>query len=132
MNEVQSASSNAVRETLKKICQDKGRNIFEAEDFMDDGSRIKLKITIDPETGNADFDFNGTSPQANGKTKFPISAEKMRFTDYTKPTRKLECSHSCLQLCYYLYTTLPRECGYSVKSRMHSSSELDYSGEFIP
>ncbi|CAI6097747.1 unnamed protein product [Clonostachys chloroleuca] len=73
MNEVQSASSNAVRETLRKICKDKGRNIFEAEDFMDDGSRIKLKITINPETGNADFDFNGTSPQANGNWNAPIA-----------------------------------------------------------
>ncbi|VUC26728.1 unnamed protein product [Clonostachys rosea] len=73
MNEVQSASSSAVRETLKKICKDKGRNIFEAEDFMDDGSRIKLKITIDPQTGNADFDFTGTSPQANGNWNAPIA-----------------------------------------------------------
>ncbi|UNI19258.1 5-oxoprolinase (ATP-hydrolyzing) [Purpureocillium takamizusanense] len=33
-------------------------------DFMDDGSRIRLQIRINPETGSADFDFTGTSPQA--------------------------------------------------------------------
>lgn len=64
---VQKASENAVRETLKAICVAKGQSVFEAEDFMDDGSIIKLKIDIDEATGGAIFDFNGTSPQAYGK-----------------------------------------------------------------
>lgn len=67
MGAVQKASENAVRETLKAICAAKGQNIFEAEDFMDDGSIIKLKIEIDEATGGAVFDFNGTSPQAYGR-----------------------------------------------------------------
>lgn len=64
---VQKASENAVRGTLKAICVAKGQSIFEAEDFMDDGSVIKLKIDIDEATGGAVFDFNGTSPQAYGE-----------------------------------------------------------------
>ena len=67
MDEVQKASENAVRELFKKITREKGRNVFETEDFMDDGSRIKLRIKIEPKTGDADFDFTGTSPQAWGK-----------------------------------------------------------------
>lgn len=66
MNAVQEASENAVRETLKSLCISKGRHVFEAEDFMDDGSIIKLKIDIDTETGGAVFDFDGTSPQVYG------------------------------------------------------------------
>lgn len=64
---VQKASEDAVRETLKSICVAKGRHVFEAEDFMDDGSVIKLNIDIDAKTGGAIFDFDGTSPQAYGK-----------------------------------------------------------------
>jgi 5-oxoprolinase (ATP-hydrolysing) len=33
---------------------------------MDDGSPIKLKITIDESTGSADFDFTGTGPEVYG------------------------------------------------------------------
>ncbi|KAM0266706.1 hypothetical protein ACHAPA_006628 [Fusarium lateritium] len=73
MDEVQKASENAVRETLKAICKEKGRTTFEAEDFMDDGSRIKLGIAINPDTGSAKFDFTGTSPQAYGNWNAPIA-----------------------------------------------------------
>ena len=66
MTAVQKASENAVRQTLKDICLVKGQNTFEAEDFMDDGSIIKLKINID-EGGGAILDFSGTSPQAHGR-----------------------------------------------------------------
>ncbi|KAL5334738.1 Hydantoinase B/oxoprolinase-domain-containing protein [Aspergillus crustosus] len=65
------ASENAVRELLKKMVKEKGRCVFEAEDFMDDGSRILLNIKIDPVTGSADFDFTGTSPQAYGNWNAP-------------------------------------------------------------
>ncbi|CAM1504562.1 Fc.00g021530.m01.CDS01 [Cosmosporella sp. VM-42] len=63
MDAVQNASANAVRETLKPICHEGDQSVFKAEDFMDDGCRLKLKITVDTETGNADFDFNGTAPK---------------------------------------------------------------------
>ncbi|KAL4910751.1 hypothetical protein BDW74DRAFT_164568 [Aspergillus multicolor] len=71
MGEVQKASENAVRELFKKMVREKGQTVFEAEDFMDDGSRIHLSIKIDPGTGYADFDFSGTSPQAYGNWNAP-------------------------------------------------------------
>ncbi|KAL4787202.1 Hydantoinase B/oxoprolinase-domain-containing protein [Aspergillus varians] len=71
MDEVQRASENAVRELFKKTVREKGQCVFEAEDFMDDGSSIQLKITIDPNSGSADFDFTGTSPQAYGNWNAP-------------------------------------------------------------
>jgi len=38
---------------------------------MDDGSPIKLKITIDAEKGEAVFDFDGTGPEVYGNTNAP-------------------------------------------------------------
>jgi 5-oxoprolinase (ATP-hydrolysing) len=40
---------------------------------MDDGSAIALSITIDPATGSATFDFEGTSPETRGNWNAPIS-----------------------------------------------------------
>lgn len=45
----------------------------QAVDYMDDGSAIALSISIDPATGSATFDFEGTSPEARGNWNAPIS-----------------------------------------------------------
>lgn len=45
----------------------------QAVDYMDDGSAIALSITIDPASGSATFDFEGTSPEARGNWNAPIS-----------------------------------------------------------
>lgn len=45
----------------------------QAVDYMDDGSAIALNITIDPATGSATFDFEGTSPETRGNWNAPIS-----------------------------------------------------------
>ncbi|GBG78122.1 hypothetical protein CBR_g26059 [Chara braunii] len=44
--------------------------VLEAEDFMDDGARICLKLTIDKK-GEAEFDFSGTSPEVHGNWNAP-------------------------------------------------------------
>jgi 5-oxoprolinase (ATP-hydrolysing) len=43
----------------------------EAEDFMDDGTRIALKVTIDQRDGSAVFDFQGTGPEIHGNLNAP-------------------------------------------------------------
>ena len=43
---------------------------LKAIDYMDDGSPIKLKITIDAKEGSAIFDFNGTGPEVYGRKLF--------------------------------------------------------------
>ncbi len=48
-----------------------GQSILQAEDFMDDGSRLSLKVKIDNKTGSAVFDFAGTGPQVWGNTNAP-------------------------------------------------------------
>jgi|GEM_PF-5770238 5-oxoprolinase (ATP-hydrolysing) len=40
---------------------------------MDDGSMIKLKLTIDRNDGSAVFDFDGTDPEMYGNCNAPRS-----------------------------------------------------------
>eukprot|EP00924_Labyrinthula_sp_SR-Ha-C_P003737 augustus_masked-scaffold_3-processed-gene-3.72-mRNA-1 protein AED:0.12 eAED:0.12 QI:0/0/0/1/1/1/4/0/1258 len=47
-----------------------GTQGFSAEDYMDDGTKIKLEVSIEG-SGEAVFDFTGTGPQVNGNTNAP-------------------------------------------------------------
>lgn len=81
MNHVQVNAEEAVREMLKSVAARVSSNfakggegdlvIIEEEDFMDDGSVIRLKLTIDPKKGEASFDFSGTSPEVYGNWNAP-------------------------------------------------------------
>eukprot|EP00899_Mesostigma_viride_P023377 jgi/Mesvir1/4223/Mv25121-RA.4 len=44
---------------------------LQAEDYMDDGSRIALTLTIDPADGSAHFDFRGTGREVYGNWNCP-------------------------------------------------------------
>ena len=46
---------------------------MKAVDYLDDGSPIALKVTIDTESGDATFDFTGTGPEVRGNLNAPIS-----------------------------------------------------------
>lgn len=110
MGEVQKASENAVRELFKKMVREKGQTVFETEDFMDDGSCIHLKITIDPSTGSADFDFTGTSPQAYGR--------ELKYARYTMADilcRKLERPKSHIQRRNHIHSPLSRRRRHPLK-----------------
>ncbi|MCO5610538.1 hypothetical protein L7F22_064777 [Adiantum nelumboides] len=78
---VQANAEAAVREMLKSMAA-RGAKLFdaaqadkfvtlEAEDYMDDGSTIRLKLTIDREKGEAKFNFEGTSPEVYGNWNAP-------------------------------------------------------------
>lgn len=77
MNYVQMNAEGAVREMLKSV----GRRIssesnensvtIEEEDYMDDGSVIHLKLSIDSNKGEAIFDFGGTSAEVYGNWNAP-------------------------------------------------------------
>lgn len=56
MSYVRHNAENAVRSLLKEVASKAGRTL-EAEDFMDDGTSIKLRVLIDPSQGSATFDF---------------------------------------------------------------------------
>ncbi|KAA8545310.1 hypothetical protein F0562_020094 [Nyssa sinensis] len=81
MTYVQVNAEEAVREMLKSVGArvssesaefgERDSVTIEEEDYMDDGSVIHLKLTIDPEKGEAVFDFSGTSPEVYGNWNAP-------------------------------------------------------------
>ena len=57
MSYVRSNAEVAVRSLLKEVAAKTATNVLEAQDFMDDGTPIHLKVVIDPQQGSAIFDF---------------------------------------------------------------------------
>lgn len=45
--------------------------IATAEDFLDDGTPIRLAVTVDRTAGSAVFDFTGTGPEIYGNLNAP-------------------------------------------------------------
>lgn len=67
MTNIQNNAEMSVKKLLKDIAKRFSGKELSAEDFMDNGSRIHLKIDIDAEKGEAVFDFEGTGPEMYGK-----------------------------------------------------------------
>ncbi|KAL1610349.1 hypothetical protein SLS60_002015 [Paraconiothyrium brasiliense] len=66
-------AESAVRSLLKAMHASMPATGLKAIDYMDDGTPIALKVTIDGETGSAVFDFEGTGPQVYGNTNAPTA-----------------------------------------------------------
>lgn len=62
----------SVRNLLRDVARTRGTRL-EAIDWMDDGTPIALKITLDAEAGSATFDFAGTGAQVMGNFNCPRS-----------------------------------------------------------
>ena len=74
MNHIQVNAEEAVRNMLKAISEREGLSevdTLEANDFLDDGSEIALKIIIDRRDGKAIFDFSGTGTELWGNLNAP-------------------------------------------------------------
>ena len=75
MGHIQDNAELAVRDMLKQVgseaAERTGRSLLEAEDSLDDGSPIKLAVTIDTESGEAVFDFAGTGSEVWGNMNAP-------------------------------------------------------------
>ncbi|RQM09048.1 hypothetical protein DD237_007010 [Peronospora effusa] len=74
MNFIQHAAEIAVRNMLHEFSLQKKLpevGVVHAEDFMDDGTRIALKISIDRRSNSAVFDFAGTGPEVYGNVNTP-------------------------------------------------------------
>lgn len=63
MQAIQNTAEKAVRDMLKEVHRRFNGQKLHAVDYMDCGTQIELNITIDPDTGDATFDFTGTDPQ---------------------------------------------------------------------
>ena len=81
MKYIQQNAEQSVRIMLKEMVKRHKSNgglvdetnkiVVQAEDFMDDGSQLKLKLTIDGNDGLAWFDFTGTDPEMYGNSNAP-------------------------------------------------------------
>jgi 5-oxoprolinase (ATP-hydrolysing) len=71
MYAIQTTAEQAVRVLMKDLYQRFGGRKLGAIDYMDDGTPIKLTITIDPKDGSAVFDFKGTGPEVHGNINAP-------------------------------------------------------------
>lgn len=71
MNSIQKNAEQSVRALLKDVHRRFEGQDLSAEEFMDDGSPIRLKVTIDPDKGEAVFDFSGTGPEVYGNINAP-------------------------------------------------------------
>ncbi len=70
MYAIQNTADLAVRNLLKGLRARFGSVPLEAVDYMDDGTPIKLRVTI-AEDGSAIFDFAGTGDEVHGNTNAP-------------------------------------------------------------
>ncbi|KAI0383983.1 5-oxoprolinase [Hypomontagnella monticulosa] len=71
MAAIQDNAEKVVRSLLRKVHDQFQGLPLEAEDYMDDGSVLKLKIKINRDDGSATFDFTGTSREVYGNLNAP-------------------------------------------------------------
>lgn len=71
MKNIQNNAELSVRNLLKEVSKRFEGKPLQAIDYMDDGSPIQLKITIDGDKGEAAFDFTGTGPEVYGNINAP-------------------------------------------------------------
>lgn len=72
MEQIQTNAETAVRKFLQKTARRIDRRKLEATDYLDNGTRIQLQISI-REDGSATFDFTGTGPEVVGNNNAPKS-----------------------------------------------------------
>ncbi|SCV57831.1 related to P. aeruginosa hyuA and hyuB [Fusarium fujikuroi] len=71
MEAIQDNAAQAVRQLLKQFSKRFEGKQLEATDYLDDGTPLALKITINSDTGDACFDFTGTGPEHYGNLNCP-------------------------------------------------------------
>ncbi|KAK7419348.1 hypothetical protein QQZ08_010881 [Neonectria magnoliae] len=71
MVSIQKNAEQCVRQLLKEVYKRFEGKDLSAVDYMDDGSPIRLKVKIDPDKGEAEFDFEGTGPEVYGNINAP-------------------------------------------------------------
>ncbi|KAL1882915.1 hypothetical protein Daus18300_000553 [Diaporthe australafricana] len=71
MNAIQKNAEEAVRALLKEFSERFRGHPLKAVDYMDDGTPLALKVTINGEDGSAKFDFTGTGPEAFNNLNTP-------------------------------------------------------------
>lgn len=101
MGHIQSNAEAAVREMLREFSLECGLpevGTVVAEDAMDDGTPIKLAVTIDRPAGTATFDFTGTGHEVLGNTNTPpsVTYSAILYSLRCLVTRDIPLNSGCL------------------------------------
>ncbi|KAK8844794.1 hypothetical protein IAR55_006644 [Kwoniella newhampshirensis] len=80
MEAIRSNAEQVVRTFFKELAAKRGTERLTAVDHMDDGSPIALTVTIDGETGDATFDFEGTGTSVHGNINAPKAVANAAIT----------------------------------------------------
>lgn len=102
MRNVKRTAELAVRDFLKKYAVSKrGQLPLVAEDYMDDGTKIKVTIDINEEDGSAVFDFTGTSPESYSNLNAPrsITFSAVIYTLRCLVDMDIPLNQGCLDPC---------------------------------
>ncbi|KAJ5925758.1 hypothetical protein N7454_007268 [Penicillium verhagenii] len=99
MRAIQDSAELSVRTLLKRLAHDRNGEDISAVDYMDDGTPIKLKVTIDPKDGSAIFDFTGTGPEVYGNWNAPIaiSNSAVIFALRCMVNSDIPLNHGCIK-----------------------------------
>lgn len=101
MGHIQKCAEEAVRSLLKGIARKHNLETgsqLQAIDYMDDGTPIKLLVSIDPHTGNAVFDFSGTGPEVEANWNCPeaVVYSAILYSLRCMIDSELPLNHGCL------------------------------------
>lgn len=101
MKHIQANAEAAVRDMLIAFSFQQGLDevgSVQAVDQMDDGTPIKLAVTIDRRDGSAVFDFDGTGPQVYGNTNAPpaVTRSAIIYALRCMVTRDIPLNHGCM------------------------------------
>lgn len=109
MTSIQENAEQSVRTLLKQVYKRFEGQDLSAEEFMDDGSPIKLKVTIDPDKGEAVFDFSGTGPEIYGNINAPeaITYSAIIYCLRCLISEDIPLNQGCLKPIHVL---IPKKC----------------------
>ncbi|ODV82616.1 hypothetical protein CANARDRAFT_204894 [[Candida] arabinofermentans NRRL YB-2248] len=103
MNAIRQNAEMAVRDFLREqYVVHKGKPL-EAVDYFDDGTLVKVKITIDPVLGEALFDFEGTGEEVYGCMNTPaaITYSCAIYTLRCLINKNIPLNQGCLTPCKF-------------------------------
>ena len=102
MMHIQNCAESAVRDMLRVFSINEGMaevDSITAEDFLDDGTLIKLTVQIDRVAGSALFDFTGTGPEIYGNLNAPPAVTASAIIYCLRcllPTSDIPLNQGCL------------------------------------
>ncbi|HID01821.1 MAG TPA: 5-oxoprolinase, partial [Desulfobacterales bacterium] len=101
MQHVQETAEEAVRTSLCEVSRTQGlaeRDTITATEYLDDGSPIKLTLTIDRSDGSAIFDFTGTGIELWGNLNAPraVTQSAILYSLRCLVEKDIPLNHGCL------------------------------------